>query len=456
MSVTALARGVQHQVFERHGPDVSVNVARVGRNADVDLQTVSSFDRIAGTGPLLERTSSMCARVGCLAAVNGDFIREGLPAGAVATRGEFLRSPNPKHHQLMVTENGRLRAGGLDWVGRIVATDLSELRLDAVNRDRGANDLVLYTPAFGRSTLTNPHGVEMVVRFVAPRSGRLPIGQTVVFKMVSYRHGHGDTKIPRKGAVLSAHGKAARALGRLWERVRSGGAGREALLRVETTPRIDTAIGGTPVLLRDGDVWLSNEPNAFVRSRHPRTIIGWNKRGDTWLVTVDGRQEGYSEGFTLFEAAAFMQQLGATDAINLDGGGSSTFVVRGRVVNRPSDRAVIDDGSVSIAQIASDASAANIERPVANALVLVPRGAGEPMPLGPPDLSGSVPQVRTLAAPVSSEIDPGSNPHAALPALLTLPPSDRQGRGLPLAAAGLVNLATVSFFIRMRARRTAA
>ena len=456
MSVTTLAPGVQHQVFERRGPDVSVNVARVGRNAAVDLRTVSSFDRIAGTGPLLERTSAMCARVECLAAVNGDFFREELPVGAVAARGEFLRSPNPKHHQLMITENGRLRSGGLDWVGRIVPTDLSELRLDAVNRDRGANDLVLYTPAFGRSTLTNPHGVEMVVRFVAPPAGRLPVGQTVVFKMVSYRHGSGDTTIPQRGAVLSAHGNAARALGRLWERVRSGDAGREALLRIETTPRVDTVIGGTPVLLRDGKVWFSDAPTAFVRSRNPRTIVGWNKRGETWLVTVDGRQEGHSSGFTLAEAAAFMQQLGATDAINLDGGGSSTFVVRGRVVNRPSDRAVIDDGRVSIAQIASDARAANIERPVANALVLVPRGATEPAPLAPPDLSGSVPQVRTLAGPVSSEVDPGSNPDAALPALIALPAPDPQGRGLPLAAAGLLNFTVVSIFIRTRASRSAA
>ncbi|RMD98315.1 MAG: phosphodiester glycosidase family protein, partial [Calditrichaeota bacterium] len=65
----------------------------------------------------------------------------------------------------------------------------------------------------------------------------------------------------------------------------------------------------------------------------------------------DGRQEGYSAGMSLFELAEFMRGLGCTEAINLDGGGSTTLVVASRVVNRPSDKTG--------------------ERPVANALLLV-------------------------------------------------------------------------------------
>jgi exopolysaccharide biosynthesis protein len=59
--------------------------------------------------------------------------------------------------------------------------------------------------------------------------------------------------------------------------------------------------------------------------------------GELLLVVIDGRRPGYSVGATLPEAARVMQSLGARDALNLDGGGSSAMVVRGRVVNRPSD-----------------------------------------------------------------------------------------------------------------------
>ena len=57
-----------------------------------------------------------------------------------------------------------------------------------------------------------------------------------------------------------------------------------------------------------------------------------------FIVTVDGRRPGYSVGISLAEAARLMKSLGARDALNLDGGGSTTMVVGGRVVNRPSDR----------------------------------------------------------------------------------------------------------------------
>jgi exopolysaccharide biosynthesis protein len=63
--------------------------------------------------------------------------------------------------------------------------------------------------------------------------------------------------------------------------------------------------------------------------------VGWNDRGDLLLVTVDGRQSGRS-GLSVIDAASLMRSLGAVEALNLDGGGSSTFVLKGRTVNRPS------------------------------------------------------------------------------------------------------------------------
>ena len=77
---------------------------------------------------------------------------------------------------------------------------------------------------------------------------------------------------------------------------------------------------------------------------HPRTAVGYSKNGKfLFIVVVDGRQPFYSQGITLAELAELMIKLGAHDAMNLDGGGSSTLVVRGadgkpRVLNSPIDQ----------------------------------------------------------------------------------------------------------------------
>jgi hypothetical protein len=100
-------------------------------------------------------------------------------------------------------------------------------------------------------------------------------------------------------------------------------------------------IGGYPELLDAGrpvgDLLVSENPG-FAASRHPRTAVGVGADGDVlWIVVVDGRRAEYSLGMTLPEIATLFESLGATEALNLDGGGSSVMVVRGRMLSHPSD-----------------------------------------------------------------------------------------------------------------------
>jgi hypothetical protein len=100
------------------------------------------------------------------------------------------------------------------------------------------------------------------------------------------------------------------------------------------------AVGGHPILVRDsvvtGDV--DTDGNAGFRGRNPRTAVGIGRNGRRLLlVVIDGRQKPYSDGASLRETANILLALGARDALNLDGGGSSTMVVERRVANRPSD-----------------------------------------------------------------------------------------------------------------------
>lgn len=429
--------GVEHLELVRNDPRQVVNVAGIIPGAPVSLRGVLSNGQVAGPAPRLERTSAMCLRVRCLVAVNGDFYipNTGEPLGAVVIFGELARSPNLSHHQLTVGRDGTLSAGPLDWNATLAPTDLRSLEIDGVNVTRQADQIVLYTPRFGPATETNPFGAELVAEVVRP-PGPVLIGQTALVRLVELKEGVGDTPIPSTGMVLSGHGDGAKALAELWSRVNEGKAASQALLRIESEPEAAESVGATPILVRDGKPWFSNDPNNFVRGLHPRTIVGWNASGEVLLVTVDGRQPGYSRGMSLAEAADLMIGLGATEAINLDGGGSTTFVVNGQVLNRPSDRAVRRNGDERIVNVPArgDVVLGNVERPVVNALVVVARESVPP-PADP--LAGGLELPRPLALAAPTAGDPGSNPAASLPALVVAEPE---------ADSDLVRVATLLVF----------
>ena len=104
------------------------------------------------------------------------------------------------------------------------------------------------------------------------------------------------------------------------------------------TTSICQAVGGIPRIVRDGKMSVEWKGNSFNLERHPRTAVGYSQdKTKLFIVTVDGRQPGYSDGMTLDELANFMIGIGAHRALNLDGGGSTTMVIFGKVVNRPSD-----------------------------------------------------------------------------------------------------------------------
>ena len=109
-------------------------------------------------------------------------------------------------------------------------------------------------------------------------------------------------------------------------------------------------IGGAGLLVRDGqavtDVGVERMRDDFPVVRHPRSVIGVDGEGAIWLVAVDGRRPGHSVGMSFGELHRLAAMIGLRDALNLDGGGSTTLVVGGAIVNRPTDvtgpRAVSD------------------------------------------------------------------------------------------------------------------
>lgn len=106
--------------------------------------------------------------------------------------------------------------------------------------------------------------------------------------------------------------------------------------------KLDWAVGGGPVLVKDGAIFISNnEEKKFsgkaIADHHPRTAMGYTKDGYIILLAVQGRMKNIAVGTTLTETAQIFLDLGAVEAINLDGGGSSCLLVNGKETIKPSD-----------------------------------------------------------------------------------------------------------------------
>ena len=106
--------------------------------------------------------------------------------------------------------------------------------------------------------------------------------------------------------------------------------------------KLNWAVGGGPVLVKDGAIFISNnEEKKFagkaIADHHPRTAMGYTKDGQLILLAVQGRMKNIAVGTTLTETAQILIDLGAVEAINLDGGGSSCLLVNGKETIKPSD-----------------------------------------------------------------------------------------------------------------------
>lgn len=272
-----------------------------------------------------------------LAVVNGDFFIleknpfQGDPIGLCVEDGELVSSPIGRA-ALVFRSNGSPVIGRFSLDAVVKRPDGATFPVAGINQHCPDDAIVVMTPAFADSTRPQDNAASVTAggtRHVRPGS---KLRLTVREENPADR----ALPIPDDAVVLIGRGKGCAFI----ESVHTGD---RLDLRVALTPSagsIAQALGGGPRLLRKGDVSIEAKEEgigeSFVTARHPRTAFGYNAK-KLFLVTVDGRQPGYSVGMSLPELAGLMKKLGATEAVNLDGGGSTTMWVNGSVRNRPSD-----------------------------------------------------------------------------------------------------------------------
>lgn len=337
--------GVLHREFTtaEHAGQV------VGDLVEVDLGQARAELMTPGKVTRVATVPGMAAARDAIAAINGDFFdqgRTGAAMGPVVQAGRPIKSAIPPGRRLAPPSPPGTTADAVFGVGPDGVARIDTLRLEGSAQPHGAGPVGIdalnqyVIPVGGVGLFTDdwgaaPRGPTTCGSDVDRNAPCAPVVREVVIRdgiVESVRDGAGDGPVPLGLQILVGRDGGA-------DELRGFQVGQPVPVGYRLVgPEFSFAVGGIPVL-RDGVPYAGLDS----RERAPRSAAGTSPDGRRmFLVTVDGRQE-HSVGVTLEEFGRLLHELGADDALNLDGGGSSTLIHRNPgdpavpIVNSPSD-----------------------------------------------------------------------------------------------------------------------
>ncbi|MCF7832164.1 MAG: phosphodiester glycosidase family protein [Candidatus Marinimicrobia bacterium] len=334
--------GTIYSYYEEHSYPWALHVTEIDlKNPYIKIETKKAGDLIFGR----EGTNSMSSRSDVaghrvVSAINGDFYNttNGQPINNQVLNGECIQARTYSRSAFTYHEGGIPSIVIPSFSGLIISKDTTDSTvshsLNSVNMTRYTNNIVIYNSYKGSSTLTNEWGYECLASPIS----QWYVNDTVYCVIESRQDGVGNMTISEGKFVISGHGTGEEFL----KNYCNLGDTVKIMQSFANSPaRMTQYIGGGPWMLRNGvDVTAENTEGIgadFYAVRHPRTAVGFSADSSkAYFVVVDGRLE-HSVGMNLHELSSFMKEIGAAHAINLDGGGSSTFTVRSDVMNIPSD-----------------------------------------------------------------------------------------------------------------------
>lgn len=317
---TNLQKDVKYRFLqdELDGKQFQAYIVNVAPSADFELRPFSAAGSYNGRGSLAKRAAGL----GTLVAINSSYFdSDGWVVGITKDKGKMLSMEEGVHSAFLVHAGKPAIVKDAYYNAYLELKNGEKLFIKGMNRSRIAEDCVLYNDAYAPSTKTNQWGREIKIK-----NGK-------VISVSSL----GNMTIEPGTQVISGHGVNAKKL-------QSVNIGDDVKLAESFNNTIltqaETIVGAGPMLIEKGKINVRSAEERIAKDiaqgRSPRTAIGITADGSVLLVVVDGRSFS-SCGMTLNELASFLSNLGAVEALNFDGGGSSEMVIKGKIVNKPSD-----------------------------------------------------------------------------------------------------------------------
>ncbi len=326
-----LSSGVTHESIKRFTSSGwhNINVIRVDlTDPYTDIQGIFNPEGI----PKKDSVSGMVQKSGAIAGINGDFFNLKPVSSAMGTlinKGEMVSSPIERAYALPTLFIDSSNIAKIAYLDRNITAKNENsgktVIINTINKlTEDCTSVTLLNKHWGKESAGNKYHKDLI---------ELVVVNDIV---TDVRVGQAPVAIPHEGYVLAVRGENTQGL-------QTFQVGDSITLNISTTPdisQIKFAIGGGSVILRDGE--LANS-NIDVRGAHPRSGIGISENGkELILVTIDGRDTSF-KGVSQEMFGYILRELGAYNALNLDGGGSTTMAIktvddtRATVVNKPSD-----------------------------------------------------------------------------------------------------------------------
>jgi hypothetical protein len=344
-TMTEVGPGVKYHAVTKSSGPFNIRILEIDiSNPDIKIKTELARD-LLGTG--LEKTSSMASRNNkpgyiVLGAINGDYFGISDPtnpytflSNSMIENGEFTFGRSHVRSSFGMLNGNMPVLDILNFSGVIYAANDSIKNINGLNQQRTTDNLILYNKFIGASTLTNTFGIEVRLSPIE----NINMNALTSFEVTEKVSGAGSMLIA-EDYILSGHGAANTWLNN------NINPGDTIQLYIGTAPdkgSLTALMGGGPRMITNGVrpssfVGVESFGESHVNTRHPRTAVGFSADSSTvYFITVDGRQPGFSVGMSIAELADYMISIGCSDAVNLDGGGSTSMVVRNSIVNTPSD-----------------------------------------------------------------------------------------------------------------------
>jgi len=338
LSIKQVAKGVFHySVIEPNVP-WTLDILKIDLKEEIiKIEAGISKDKITG----FEKTSAMSARYNSeghhiVGAINGGFFDgNGQDVGMQIREGEII-TQNNNWSAIGFSSEKEPFIERLSLSSKLILSDKTSKNINGINKTRETDFLILFNSYFGTTTGTNQYGSEILIEPIS----KIQVNDTIKYIVVDKIIGQGSMALSKGKVVLSGHGTSKAFIDTLI----SIGDTISVIQKISPAPEnIVTLLNGYPKIVSNGEncalACYTEEggSNTFASARHPRTAAGFSEdKRFLYLVTVDGRQES-SRGMSLPELADFLVNFGVYRAVNMDGGGSTTMVVRNNIVNSPSD-----------------------------------------------------------------------------------------------------------------------